>query len=173
MQWSDIAGAVGKVAPILGTLIAGPAGSAVGALVASALGSPADPQSVSVALANPDAAVRLRQIEASRQTELHGLLVQAEGNRLAAETSQLQAVNATMQAEAASNHWPTYSWRPFCGFIFGVTFFGCYFVLPLMERTIPNVPFEAWAALGAILGVASWYRGKMQADPKIPTDNRG
>jgi hypothetical protein len=24
-----------------------------------------------------------------------------------------------------------------------------------------------------ILGIASWYRGKMQADPNIPTDNRG
>jgi hypothetical protein len=29
------------------------------------------------------------------------------------------------------------------------------------------------AVVSPILGVASWYRGKMQADPSIPTTNRG
>ena len=38
MEWKDVANVVGKAAPILGTLLGGPAGAAVGALVASALG---------------------------------------------------------------------------------------------------------------------------------------
>jgi hypothetical protein len=29
------------------------------------------------------------------------------------------------------------------------------------------------AVVSPILGIASWYRGKMQADPSIPTNNRG
>ena len=39
MDWKDIAGTVGKAAPLLGTLLGGPAGGAVGAIIASALGT--------------------------------------------------------------------------------------------------------------------------------------
>lgn len=174
MNWSDVAPKVAAAAPILGTLLGGPAGAAVGGLIASALGTAADPEDVSKVLTtNPDAAVKLRQIEAERSVKLQELLVAAEQNRLTAETSQIQAVNATMQAESKADHWPTYTWRPFVGFVFGVTFFGTYFMLPLLKLPVPVVPFEAWACIGAVLGVASWYRGKMQADPRIATDNRG
>ena len=34
MEWKDVAGIVGKAAPLLGTLLGGPAGTAVGGLVA-------------------------------------------------------------------------------------------------------------------------------------------
>jgi hypothetical protein len=105
--------------------------------------------------------------------DLQKLVVQAEGNRLAAETAEILAVNATMQAEAKSDHWPTYTWRPFVGFVFGVMFLGVYFVLPLMKLPVPTVPTEAWFAIGGVLGVASYFRGKAQADPAVPTDNRG
>jgi hypothetical protein len=27
--------------------------------------------------------------------------------------------------------------------------------------------------IGAVLGVASFFRGKMQADPRVPSDSRG
>ena len=37
MNWSDIAGTIGKAAPMLGTLVGGPAGAAVGAIAAIAL----------------------------------------------------------------------------------------------------------------------------------------
>lgn len=76
MNWRDLAGTVGATAPILGTLIGGPAGPAIGALVASVLGTQGDPESVSAALAaGPDAAVKLRQIEADRAVKLQELLV--------------------------------------------------------------------------------------------------
>lgn len=169
MKWSDLSAVVGKAAPILGTLVGGPAGAAVGALISSALGVENEPSAVQAALkTSPDAAVKLAQIEKDRAVELQQLVVTAENNRLSAETSQIESINATMRAEASSNHWPSYSWRPFCGFVFGTTFFGVYFVLPLLKIPVPLVPFEAWAALGAILGVASWFRGKAQADPANP-----
>jgi hypothetical protein len=169
IDWKDIAKAVGASAPLLGTALLGPAGTAVGSIIASVLGVGASPDEVSAALAtNPDAAVKLKQIEKERQVELQGLAVQHAQHAIAAETASIQAVNQTMQAEAKAEHWPTYSWRPFCGFVFGVTFFGVYFVLPLAKVPVPTVPFEAWVALGSILGVASWFRGKAQADPVNP-----
>ena len=174
MDWKDIATQVGRAAPVLGTLLGGPAGAAVGALVSTALGVSNDPGAVQQMLVtSPDAAVKLQQIASDQAVQLQGLAVSAESNRLAADTQQLLAINATMQAEAKSEHWPTYTWRPFCGFIFGTMFLGTYFVLPLLKLTVPDVPYEAWAAMGAVLGVASWFRGKMQADPNIPTTNRG
>jgi hypothetical protein len=173
MNWKDLAGIVGSAAPMLGALIAGRAGAAVGAMIASGLGVGNNPSDVQTALAtNPDAAVKLAQIEKDRQVELQQLIVQAEQNRLAADTSAILAVNTTMQTEAKSDHWPTYSWRPFCGFVFGVMFGGCYFVLPLLKLPVPVVPTEAWMAIGGILGVASYFRGKAQAI-SAGTDARG
>ena len=177
MNWKDIAGTVAKSAPMLGGLLGGPVGAAVGAagsIIASALGVEATPDAVSQALqVNPDAAVKLAQIEKDRQVELQTLVTQAAGNQLASETATLQAVNTTMQAETKAEHWPSYSWRPFCGFVFGITFLGVYFVLPLAKLSVPSIPIEAWAAMGAVLGVASWYRGKAQADPNNSMQTRG
>ena len=82
-------------------------------------------------------------------------------------------INKTMQAETAAEHWPSYSWRPYNGFLYGTTIFACYFVLPLFKVPVPTVPTEVWLGWSAILGVASWFRGKMQADPSIPTNNKG
>lgn len=95
MNWSDIGGLVGRAAPIVGTLLGGPAGAAVGALVASALNVPNDPDAVSVALAgNPDAMVRIQELQLTARVELEKLAVQAE-------TMRLQAAGAQYAAEAA------------------------------------------------------------------------
>jgi hypothetical protein len=174
MDWRDLGHKLADFAPLLGTLVGGPAGPAVGALIASTLGTRPNPDDVAQALVtSPDAAIKLRELEVQQRVQLQQLAVTAESNRLAADTAALQAVNATMQAEAKADHWPTYSWRPFCGFVFGTMVFGVYFVLPLAHIAPPAVPPEAWLAMGAVLGVASYFRGKMQADPAIPTDNRG
>ena len=92
MNWSDIGGIVGRAAPIVGTLLGGPAGAAVGALVASALNVPNDPDAVNVALAgNPDAMVRVRELQLNARVELEKLAVQAETMRLQAEGAQYAA----------------------------------------------------------------------------------
>jgi hypothetical protein len=174
LSWKDIAGAVGNVAPVLGTLIGGPAGGAIGAMVSSALGCANTPDDVSKALTvNPDAAVKLAQIESDSKAQLQALLVQAEQNRLAADTSALNAVNQTMQAEDKAEHWASWLWRPYMGFITGTMVFGCYFVLPLLKIPSPAIPSEVWLFLGSVLGVASWFRGKAQADPANPAKVSG
>ncbi|MDB5541826.1 MAG: hypothetical protein JWQ89_3553 [Devosia sp.] len=177
MNWADIAGAVGKTAPILGALLGGPAGlalNAAGSIVASVLGVAPTPDAVSQALTiNPDAAVKLAQIEKDRQVELQTLVTQVAVSQLVSDTAAITAVNATMQAEVKSEHWASWLWRPFNGFVFGTTFFGVYFVLPLAHIPSPVIPMEAWASIGAILGVASWFRGKAQADVNNPAPVRG
>lgn len=190
MNWKDIAGTVGKHAPLLGTLLAGPAGGAIGAIVSSALGTGNDPGEVAQALAtNPEAAVKLRQIEADRAVRLQELATDQAKAELTASTQAAGSVNQTMQAEAASEHWPTYSWRPAIGFavavdlvvsvvVVGVAYVGVIFlgVKPDALQYLPGM-LAAMAGLVAvaspILGIASWFRGKMQADPTVPTVNRG
>lgn len=179
MDWKDIQGDIAAAAPVLGTLIGGPAGAAIGSLVASALGASNDPAAVQQALkTNPDAAVKLRQIEADQATRLQELTVTAENNRLVADTAAIAAVNGTIQTEAKADHWPTYAWRPFIGFCFGIAWLGVYLILPILKGfwpgiVQPQISSEAWLSIGGILGVASWFRGKAQADPRIPTDGRG
>lgn len=173
MEWKDIATTVGKAAPLLGTLLGGPAGAAVGGIVASVLGTGATPDEVSQALAtNPDAAVKLREIEADRQVHLQGLAVDQVKAELAAATQNAGDINRTMQAEAAAEHWPTYTWRPFIGFMFGA-YVASLWLLPLFGKSPATLTTDMTLAVGGILGIASWFRGRMQADPSIPTINRG
>lgn len=190
MKWSDIASAVGKSAPILGTLLGGPAGGAVGALIASALGTASDPDAVSAALTtNPDAVVKLREIEANRQVQLQGLLLQEAQARIAAEAANMAAVNATMQAEVHAEHWASWLWRPIIGFSLGLNVTGstllvmAVYVPAMFGRdmsaalaTLPGV-LGALALLAGstlpVLGVASWFRGKAQADVANPAPVKG
>ena len=84
------------------------------------------------------------------------------------DTKRLEAVNATMQTEAKSEHWPQWSWRPFNGFMFGLTLFMNYGFPPIVNMfhkvsathlvpgVIPEFVFMAWAS---VLGVTAWHRG--------------
>jgi hypothetical protein len=93
-----------------------------------------------------------------------------------------------MQAEAVSEHWPTYGWRPAIGFAVAIavllsvlTVFAAYGAAILYNRAeglaqLPGILAAVAGIIGVvspILGIASWYRGKMQADPTIPTITRG
>lgn len=190
MDWKDISGIIGNAAPILGGLIGGPAGAAIGTIVSSALGTENTPDAVSQALkTNPDAAVKLRQIEMEQATRLRELAVTAENNRLVAETASSVSINQTMQVESKSDHWATWFWRPFIGLSVGIcviveslTISSAY-VGVIFFNVKPDVLTYLPAMLGAVagviattmpvLGIASYFRGKMQADPNVPTDNRG
>lgn len=102
MRWEDIATTVGKIAPAAGGALGGPAGAAVGGLIASALGVSARPEAVAQALqADPQAAVKLRQIEADLEaTLIHG---------------RTQAVTAEVGGES----WLQRNWRPLLMLWFG------------------------------------------------------
>jgi len=97
MDWKDITGALAKGAPLLASLLGTPAAGAAVAMIESALGVSGADAADQVLQANPDALVKLKQIEADSAQHLQALLVQAEQNRLAAETSALQIAAADRQ----------------------------------------------------------------------------
>lgn len=114
--WGDVAATVAKVAPIVGSILpgvgtaAGVGVSAVASIVASALGTSADPDSVMAALKNdPEALAKVRQAELDNQTQLAQIVMQREQNQLAAATAQIQADAADRQsarafAQATNDH---------------------------------------------------------------------
>lgn len=128
--------------------------------------------------ASPDLQLKYRQAVLDQALEFERLAAQNAGD-----------VNKTMQAEAAAEHWPTYAWRPFIGFCFGVlgvlaggTAAASYLAVmffhadPALLQYLPGmIGAEAgvMATMAPVLGIASWFRGRMQADPNIPTVNRG
>lgn len=92
--------------------------------------------------------------------ELHTRAMDHEARMDAQKVQKLAVVNATMQAEAKSEKWPQYSWRPFNGFFFPVAVISIYCLLPAYEKTVPDVPQWVWVGWLSILGVATWDRGK-------------
>ena len=188
MEWKDIASAVGRMAPIAGGLLASATGGVstiVGGLVSAALGVANTPDAVSVALqTDPQAAVKLVQIDADKRVNLAGLAVQQRIAELQAASQGVSDANKTMQVEAASEHWPTYSWRPALGFSMSynlisastvcVIAYGGVIFLQRDPDTLKYLPpfLTAMAALITvplpIMGIASWWRGRAQADPAIP-----
>ena len=74
MSWDDIGKTIGKVAPMLGTLLApatGGASLAVGALISSVLGVENEPEAIDKALKNdPDAFLKLKELELKESDSL-------------------------------------------------------------------------------------------------------
>lgn len=128
--------------------------------------------------ADPNLVLKYRQAVLDQEIEFQRLAV-----------ANAADINKTMQAEAASEHWPTYGWRPAIGFAVAVDIVASVIVVlmayigVMFFKVDTNVLSYLPAMLGAmaalvgvaspILGIASWFRGKMQADPTIPTVNRG
>jgi hypothetical protein len=79
------------------------------------------------------------------------------------EAETLAAINATMQAEAKSEHWIQWSWRPLFGYTACSILINNYILLPYMAKfgvvALP-VPAEVWVMIMAVLGVAAYVRGR-------------
>jgi len=111
MDWSKVVNFVSGAAPILGTVIGGPVGTGVGAiaggavsLIASAFGvegeDAKDPEKIYAALqADPDAILKLKEIELTNKVELSKLALQSDQAYLAdtqdARSAQVQREQAT------------------------------------------------------------------------------
>jgi len=183
-----------KFAPMIAGMLGGSKAEDVAAKVvnvAQAVTGQATPDSALAAIqANPDLAMQFQTKVVESHVELANIAMQQEKNELDAARGNAADINATMQAEAKADHWPTYTWRPAIGFAFAFNlvmssviilgvFIAQVFALPGADKAIAAMPatLGALAAISGlatpILGIASWFRGKMQADPAIPTDNRG
>ncbi len=118
--------------------------------IAKAVTGESDPdRAIKAMQADPEVALRFKEAVMS-----HDEAMAREDSRRIAE------VNATMRAEAKSEKWPQYMWRPFNGFMFGVTLFSNYVVLPAIGKTPTDIPEIVWVMWGAVLGVTAWHRGQ-------------
>ena len=138
--WDSIKDTVGSVAPIAGSLLGGPAGGAVGSLIASALGVDNTPDAVAAAIkADPDAAIKLRQIEAQL------------------EQTRLEVRGQVVQAEAKGESWLQRNWRPLTMCWFSALIGGHWFGV-----TPDNLSDEAVLSLFGLikLGLGGYVLGR-------------
>lgn len=180
----SIAMALGQFAPMLTKWITGSdkaeavAQKAVG-IAQAVTGATTGDAALLQLQTDPRMVLQFRQAVLDQQEHFEQLAVQNAAD-----------VNKTMQAEAGADHWPTYSWRPAIGFAVALNVVGAtLLVLVVFAATVLGGKTAATAVaqlpmvLGAlaginttvlpILGIASWFRGKMQADPNVPADARG
>ncbi len=193
MPLIPIAMALAQFAPMIAGWLGGSkaedaAAKVVG--VAQAVTGQSAPDAALAALqADPNLALQFQKAVLEQQARLAQIAADVTKAELVADTANASAVNQTMQIEARSDHWPTYSWRPFVGFCFGVLALisgltvACAYLGVMFLRADPKVLTDIPGMLGAeaavmatmapVLGIASYFRGKMQANPVISTDNRG
>lgn len=120
MDWKTVGQSVAKSLPILGTVLGGPAGGAIGTLVASALGVEDSPEAVNSVIANdPQALVKLRELELNNRVQLQQLFVTAQSNQLNYDLAQYQAeVSDRNSARDLASKTPRDITRPTIAFLF-------------------------------------------------------
>ncbi len=105
-------------------------------------------------------AVSAFKADPTKVLELEAAIAQAT---VAYQQTVITAVNETMQAEAGSQHWLQWSWRPCFGFTACGVLVNNYILLPYLKPVgiVPiEVPSEVWIMIMAVLGVAAWTRGQ-------------
>ena len=165
------------VLPFIGTALGGPIGGGLATFLSSKLGIPdSTVEGVKTAitgmLGNPELNEKLQEAELASKEHCIQMGYDSIQKLEELNASVVLAVNTTMQVEAKADHWPTYTWRPFIGFIFGFYIISIG-IAPYFHITPVFLPSEMTMAIGGILGIASFFRGKAQADPNVNTDNRG
>lgn len=173
-----------SVLPWIGTALGGPLGGIATSFVADKLGlSGATTESIKSVLSGmtPEKLAELKAADQEFQYKMASLSVDSiqkmealniQGYQIAVQAAG--DVNKTMQTESASEHWPTYSWRPAIGFAVAfnlvsasIVVFIAYIFEPNLVPAIPGM-LTAQAGLNAvampILGIASYFRGKAQAN---------
>ncbi|WP_216639661.1 hypothetical protein [Burkholderia vietnamiensis] len=193
MPLIPIAMALAQFAPMIAGWLGGSKAEDVATKVvgvAQAVTGQSAPDAALAALqADPNLALQFQKAVLDQQAQLAQISADVTKAELAADAANAAAVNQTMQIEARSDHWPTYSWRPFVGFCFGVLALisgmtvACAYLGVMFLHADPKVLTDIPGMLGAeaavmatmapVLGIASYFRGKMQANPVVATDNRG
>lgn len=193
MPLIPIAMALAQFAPMIAGWLGGSkaedvAGKVVG--IAQAVTGQSAPDAALAAIqADPNLSLQFQKAVLDQQAQLAQIAADVTKAELAADTADTLAVNQTMQVEAKGDHWPTYSWRPFVGFCFGVlgvqagltvavSYIGVMFFRsdPGVLSYLPGMLGAEAAVMGTmapVLGIASYFRGKMQANPAVATDSRG
>ena len=104
IDWSDVGKQVADVAPLLGTALGGPAGAALGALVAATLGTGGSPSAVSAAVHNdPNVVTKLRELEVKDNDSLRAHVAAMAQN--AADVAKAEIADVQNARLSHKDHW--------------------------------------------------------------------
>lgn len=129
MDWSEVGKKIGKFAPLLGGVLGGSPGQALGSIVAEALGSENTPQGVSAALVgNPEAQAILLKLQEENKHQYKLILIELEKTAITQ-----QALTARKELESDDTY--VRRWRPTFGYslCFSFTVFSLAFCWILIE----------------------------------------
>lgn len=173
--WDKVKKGLAGAAPLLGTVLGGPGGGALGSLVASVLGTDDEPEAIAVAIegASPEQLTRLKEIQLNNHAAIERLMIEQGIVEAKSDASKIESVNATMRVETKAEDPWTRRWRPFWGYMtagafFMVIGFLCYFIVTATAAELMLLPAivtaiaTLFAIPGAILGATAWHRGVMQ-----------
>ena len=157
MDWKGVGNAVIKAgAPLLGGALFGPAGVAVGSIIAGKFGvSPeSTPDQVMAAITgDPDAALKLREIETTHAERLQEL----ENERLRIETADVQSARNVHQ-----HHWmPSAITMVVCA-MFGAIV-GSLFMWAIPEGNKDIVVYMAGQVSGILTSCVTYWVGSTRA----------
>lgn len=157
MDWKEIGRTAASVgAPLLGGALFGPAGAAVGSIIAAQFGvSPdATPDQVLTAIkGDPDAALKLRQIETTHVERLHEL----ENERLRIETADVQNARGTHQ-----HHWLPAALTLILTGLFGAIV-GALFIWAVPGENKDMVTYMAGQVSGLLTSCVIYWVGSTRA----------
>ena len=101
MDWKDVGDFVKKGAPLLGSVLGGPAGGAIGTLVSAAFGSDDDPEKLLPILKSDSEAVRkLKELEFKHYERLEELSIEAARVQLEESKAYLADTQSARSREA-------------------------------------------------------------------------
>ncbi len=81
MNWQELGKQVADYAPLLGGVLGGPSGAAVGTMLASKFGTKETPNDIAAAIqADPNAALKLKEVESNNETKLQELYLKDKQN---------------------------------------------------------------------------------------------
>lgn len=184
VELMDISDVVKSALPWLVTALSGPFGGVAASFIGDKLGlqgSTVDSVKAVLSGVTPQQLQEYKQMDQEFSLKMATLNInsvyQIEELNLKFNEQAVQNasdINKTMQTEASSEHWPSYSWRPAIGFAVAfnlvsasLVVFIAYIFQPTLVHNIPEM-LTAQAALNGvampILGIASWFRGKTQAN---------
>ena len=157
MDWKQVGNtAIAVGAPLLGGALFGPAGAAVGSIIAAQFGvSPdATPDQVMTAInSDPDAALKLRQIETDHTERLQEL----ENERLRIETADVQNARTVHQ-----HHWMPSAITMVMSAMFGAII-GALFIWAIPGENKDIVVYMAGQVSGILTSCVTYWVGSTRA----------
>ncbi|HGF7476871.1 TPA: 3TM-type holin [Vibrio mimicus] len=157
-MWDKIKSLIGGTAPLVGSLIGGPAGGTVGVLIADALGVENTPDAIEAELLrNPDALLKIKQMEIDERIRLRELSYQQAEMESAERKLVITEQHKLMVAELNSDDAYVRRWRPTFGYAVCLAWTSLFFGiagLMLFHPEFTEQAFTGAAKLTALFSVA-------------------